>query len=281
MYAAGRLSRLICPFVARSFPMPYFDGVAGRVHYRHWPADAPQAAVIFLHGFGEHSGLYDRLAAALTSRGIDLWALDEIGHGLSDGRRGLVGSVDALEVNGRRLTALAAAQRPEVPLVLAGHSLGGVTAALATARDPSPWVATVLSGTPIEAPAWVAELEAGAALSLDANDLSADPSYLDALANDPLAFTESEGGPADALPPAWEELAESFATVRSPVLFVHGAEDPVAPVEGSRRWAAELEAGRLAEFAGGRHDILNDTAHAEVAATIADFVLERRHALTT
>jgi alpha-beta hydrolase superfamily lysophospholipase len=257
--------------------MPYFDGVAGRVHYRHWPVDDPQAAVIFLHGFGEHSGLYERLAGALNARAIELWALDEIGHGLSDGPRGLVGSVDALEANGRTLTELA--RRPGVPLVLAGHSLGGVTAALAIARDPSPWAGAVLSGTPIETPAWVAELEPGAAIALDADDLSTDPWYLDALANDPLAFTESEGGPADALPPAWAELASTFAQVTLPVLFVHGGEDPVAPVEGSRRWAAELPSARLAEFDGGRHDILNDSAHADVAAAISDFVLERRHAL--
>jgi alpha-beta hydrolase superfamily lysophospholipase len=259
--------------------MPYFDGVAGRVHYRHWPADAPQAAVIFLHGFGEHSGLYDRLAGELTRRGIELWALDEIGHGLSEGPRGLVGSVDALETNGRRLTEIARAASPGVPLVLAGHSLGGVTTALAIARDPSPWAGAVLSGAPIEPPEWVTQLEPGAALALDANDLSTDPWYLDALANDPLAFTESEGGPADALPPAWDELAQTFAGVRLPVLFVHGEADPVAPVEGSRRWASALADARLAEFPGGRHDILNDSTHEQVAAAIADFVLERRHAL--
>jgi alpha-beta hydrolase superfamily lysophospholipase len=254
--------------------MPYFDGVAGRVHHRHWPAGEPRAGVVFLHGFGEHSGLYDRLAGALNSRGIELWALDEIGHGLSDGPRGLVGSVDALEANGRRLTAIAQAERPGLPLVLAGHSLGGVTAALAVARDPSPWVGAVLSGTPLERPDWAADLKPGDALSLEAQDLSTDPWYLDAMANDPLAFTESEGGPLDSLPPAWEELARTFAGVRVPVLFVHGELDPVAPVAGSRRWAGSLAGARLAEFPGGRHDILNDSAHAQVAAAIGDFVLE-------
>jgi alpha-beta hydrolase superfamily lysophospholipase len=64
-----------------------------------------------------------------------------------------------------------------------------------------------------------------------------------------------------------------------PVLFVHGEADPVAPVVVSRHWAEALADGRLAEIAGGRHDILNDTAHEEVAAAIAEFVLERRAAL--
>lgn len=256
--------------------MPEFNGVSGRVHYRHWPADDPRAAVIFLHGFGEHSGLYDRLGSALVDRGIDLWALDEIGHGLSEGERGIVGTVDALEVNARTLTEIVIDERPAVPLVLAGHSLGGVTAALAVTRDPTPWVGAVLSGTPTEPPGWVTELQESGAegLSLDASDLSSDPWYLDALANDPLAFTETEGSPLDALPAAWDELGPRFAGVRVPVLFIHGSDDPIAPVEGARRWADALPEGSLAEFAGARHDVLNEAVHEDVATAIADWVLE-------
>jgi alpha-beta hydrolase superfamily lysophospholipase len=262
--------------------MPDFDGVQGRVHYRAWRSPRPRAALVFLHGFGEHSGLYERLAEALTARGIDLWALDEIGHGLSDGERGIVGSVDALEANARAFTEIVRRARPGLPLVLAGHSLGGVTAALAIARDASPWSGVVLSGTPIEPPQWAQEqiASAGDGLALLPEDLSSDPWYLNALANDPLAFTETEGSPLDALPTAWEELARTFAGVRTPVLFIHGGDDPVAPIEGSRRWADELADGRLREFPGARHDVLNETVHASVAAAIADWVLARTAAPT-
>jgi alpha-beta hydrolase superfamily lysophospholipase len=253
--------------------MPYFHGAGGRIHHRTWPADDPRAAIVLLHGFGEHAGLYERLAGALNARRIDLWAIDEVGHGLSDGERGAVGSLDDLEANGRRLTAIAAAERPGVPLFLAGHSLGGVTAALSIARDASPWTGAVLSGTPIEPPAWVAEAAEADTLALEASDLSSDPAYLDALANDPLAFTETTANPLDVLPAGWEELSRTFAGVGLPVLFVHGELDPLAPVAGSRRWAQALASASLAEFAGARHDILNETAHAEVAAAIAEWVL--------
>ena len=64
-----------------------------------------RAAVVFLHGFGEHAGLYHRLGNALSSSGVELWALDEIGHGLSDGERATIRSVDDLVENGRRLAA--------------------------------------------------------------------------------------------------------------------------------------------------------------------------------
>jgi alpha-beta hydrolase superfamily lysophospholipase len=230
---------------------------------------------VFLHGFGEHSGLYGRLANALTGRRIDLWALDQIGHGLSDGQRGITGPIDALVSNARLLTGLAQTRGSGAPLFLAGHSLGGVAAAVAAAREASPWSGVVLSGTPIEPPAWVERMLAGddGGLAFEPTDLSSDAWYLDALANDPLAFTESEGSPLKALAAGWMELAERISAVELPVLFVHGSDDPVAPVQVSREGASRLADANLAEFPGARHDVLNEQAHDAVAATIADWIL--------
>jgi alpha-beta hydrolase superfamily lysophospholipase len=105
----------------------------------------------------------------------------------------------------------------------------------------------------------------------------ATPFYLDELAYDPLAFTSAAGARtlATVLPPAWDELAGTFGQVTLPVLFVHGSEDPVVPAAHARAWSGRLAGARLAEFAGARHDILNETVHREVAAAIAEFV---RHA---
>ncbi len=40
--------------------MPFLQTDPARVYYRHWPAPEPRAAMVFLHGFGEHTGLYHR-----------------------------------------------------------------------------------------------------------------------------------------------------------------------------------------------------------------------------
>jgi alpha-beta hydrolase superfamily lysophospholipase len=255
--------------------MPYFAGVAGKTYFKVWRAVPPRlASVIFLHGFGEHSGLYHRLGNALATAGIDLWALDEIGHGLTDGARAAIDSIDDLVANGRTLTGLAAADGG--PLILAGHSLGAAAAAVAVARDASAYRGLVLSGAPLSALDWVTEMiaEGTGTLSLELADLSADPFYLDELENDPLAFTSADGARSLQLilPPAWAELDRSLGAVTLPVLLVHGSEDPVVPVRIARDWSARLPAARLAEFAGGRHDILNETVHRDVAAAIIEFV---------
>jgi len=258
--------------------LPYFDGAAGRVYFRAWRAPGPtSAAVIFLHGFGEHSGLYHRFGDALTAAGIDLWALDEIGHGLSDGPRAVIESIDDLVQNGRLLTALADTAEPGRPIFLAGHSLGAAAAAVSASRDPSAYRGLILSGAPLSPLGWVAVLSAagaGATLSLSPADLSADPFYLDELENDPLAFTGAEGvcGLLSTLPPAWAEFRASFGRMALPVLFVHGAQDPIVPAAIARDWSARVPDGRLAEFAGARHDVLNETVHREVAATITEFI---------
>jgi alpha-beta hydrolase superfamily lysophospholipase len=235
------------------------------------------ATVVFLHGFGEHSGLYHRLGNALNGAGIDLWALDEIGHGLTEGERGVIGSVGNLVENGRRLTAIAEATQPGRPVWLAGHSLGAAAAAVSAVRDPGRYAGLILSGAALSPLDWVLALGAPGAPDLDLNpaDLSSDPFYLDELAHDPLAFTSAADARslAVAFPAAWDELAGGFGQAALPVLLVHGAKDPVVPVAHARGWAARLKQARLAEFPGARHDILNETVHREVAATIAEFVL--------
>jgi len=57
-------------------------------------------------------------------------------------------------------------------------------------------------------------------------------------------------------------------------LAVHGVNDPIAPVGAVRAYAEQIEPLQLSEFAGGRHDILNDTVHSEVAAAIVNFIDE-------
>ncbi len=257
--------------------MPTFDGAAGRVYYKAWRVPGPRvAALVFLHGFGEHSGLYHRLGNALNAAGIELWALDEIGHGLTEGERAVIDSVDDLVENGRRLAALAGQAQPGAPVWLAGHSLGAAAAAVSAVRDPGGYAGLILSGAPLSPLDWVAALadDADAGLDLDPADLSADPFYLDELAHDPLAFTSAAGGRsiATVLTQAWAVIGAGLAGLPLPVLLIHGTEDPVVPVGQARVWASRLKGARLVEFAGARHDILNETVHRQVAETIIDFI---------
>jgi alpha-beta hydrolase superfamily lysophospholipase len=254
--------------------MPFLEHPKGSVYYRHWPAPEPRAVVIFLHGFGEHTGVYHRYGFALNAAGIDLWAVDQFGHGLSPGVRGDFGSIEDSSQLAETLTKIAEAARPGLPLIAQGHSFGAVVTLARLLDQPDRYRAGVISGAPLIP---IPELlDNDSSFDLDPHWLSNDPFYLDLLENDPLAFTDADGAPlARALDTAWDRFGHDLPTLTVPTLAVHGVADPIAQIGAVRAYAEQIEALQLKEFPGGGHDILNDTMHREVADAIIAFIHER------
>ena len=253
--------------------MPFIDGAAGRIYYRHWSTpEPPTTSLVFLHGFGEHSGLYHRYASELRPHGVDLWALDQYGHGLSDGQRGRLDSLDEAVDAARRLTALVSQTSPGASILLGGHSLGSTVALLTALDDPAPYRGIVLTGAAISPLPWPEPgAEALTELSLDA--LSSDTFYRDELANDPLAFTE--GDLADIVgrlfPAAWQRFDDELESLRLPVLAIHGRDDAVAPIDGVLAWRSRLPNLIVEPIDNAAHDVLNEVAHTRVADLVGEF----------
>jgi len=254
--------------------MPFFDHERGQVYYRHWAIPDPRAAVIFLHGFGEHTGLYHRYGFALNAAGVDLWALDQFGHGLSPGERGQLGTIEDSSALAETLTSLAEQESPGIPLVAQGHSYGSVVTLFRLLEQPDRYVAGVISGAPLVPIA--AMLDLNTAMNLDIRGLSDDPFYLDCIENDPLGFTTADGRALTReLDRAWHRFGPDLPALVVPTLAVHGEIDPIAPVGAVRAYSEEISALRITEFAGARHDVLNDTMHQEVADAIIGFIGEQ------
>jgi alpha-beta hydrolase superfamily lysophospholipase len=255
--------------------MPFLEtassGPEGRAYYRHWASPEPRAAVVFLHGFGEHTGLYHRYGFALNAAGIDLWAVDQYGHGLTPGDRGDFRSLEASIALGDRLAELVAAETPDIPVVAQGHSFGAVATLWKLVAEAGPYRAAVVSGAPLVPVGGL--VDADSTFEIAPSQLSSDPFYLDAMENDPLAFVDADGGPlARELDRGWDTFGATLPTLGTPTLAVHGSNDPIAPVGALRAYAEQIEPLSLIEIEGGGHDILNDVTHAEVAAAIADFI---------
>ncbi|HET7739990.1 MAG TPA: alpha/beta fold hydrolase [Mycobacterium sp.] len=252
--------------------MPFLDTDGPSAYYRHWASAEPSAAVVFLHGFGEHTGLYHRYAFALNAKGIDVWAVDQLGHGLSPGTRGDFGSIEASSALAEELTQLAEQTSPGLPLVAAGHSFGSIVTLFRVLENPDRYRAAVISGAPLIP---IAEmLDADSSFDLDPSWLSADPFYLDSLENDPLAFVDANGATLTReLDRAWDRFGADLPSLAIPTLAVHGESDPIADIGAVRAYAEQIERLELVESPGGHHDILNDVNHREVAAVVADFVI--------
>ncbi|ANQ74641.1 hydrolase [Prescottella equi] len=147
--------------------MPFFDGRTGQVHFRHWPAAGgavPTVSLVFLHGLGQHSGQYHRFAGAMTASGIDVWAIDHTGHGLSEGDPGVGAPLSDLAADAAALADIALAELPEVPQAVMGHSLGAVTALTMLAHRDHDFASAVLCGIPrsaVEQHGWAELSDAG------------------------------------------------------------------------------------------------------------------------
>ena len=101
------------------------DGLS--LHLQHWPVAAARS-VLIVHGLGEHIGRYTHVAAQLNAWGWQVFGYDQRGHGRSEGQRGgLRAADDLLHDLAAVIDAVRAAQPG--PLVLLGHSMGGLVAA--------------------------------------------------------------------------------------------------------------------------------------------------------
>ena len=104
---------------------------------------------------------------------------------------------------------------------------------------------------------------------------STHPEYLHALLHDPLTW---DGGfrteTVRALAATWPEIATGLAEGRPdvPVLFVHGEDDPVVPIDDARANVAALPQARLIAFPGDLHDVLNEHDRVAVHEDVAAFV---------
>ena len=80
------------------------------------------------HGYGEYGERYARLAERLSAAAFTAWAHDQRGHGLSEGRRGVLDRLDNATSDLGAMVELAAERDPETPVFVLGHSMGGAIA---------------------------------------------------------------------------------------------------------------------------------------------------------
>src|ERR1044072_8967419 len=97
---------------------------------REWASDSapgwPWASVLLVHGLGEHSGRYEHVGDQMTSAGLEVQAYDRRGQGGSGGRRGDIERWSQFHDDLAERLAVVRAGSAGRPVVLYGHSLGGL-----------------------------------------------------------------------------------------------------------------------------------------------------------
>lgn len=263
---------------------------------RHWPADeveaggawagAPWASVLIVHGLGEHSGRYERVGDQFASAGLDVWAYDHRGNGGSAGRRGHVDRWSQLHDDlEERLRAVRAGAEGH-PVVLYGHSMGGlVVAGYFTLPDrPRPDLAVLTApGLDSTLPAWkksLARVLSGIAPTLavpngiDPSTLSRDPSVgARAAADEACAKASTARFGAEALAEQ-ERVRHECARITVPTLVLHGLDDGLVPASASEVLATVPGVERRT-YPGLRHELHNEPEGPQIIDEVIAWLRER------
>src|SRR4029450_4438186 len=149
-------------------------GSRGRIVLHEWPSEHPRYIALIAHGYGEHAARYGHVADHLVRHGGAVYAPDHLGHGRSEGERALIERADAMVEDLEAAARKAGDNPPELPVVLIGHSMGGIVAARFAQRHASQIAGLVLSGPAIGGSAAIAWLRALDPLA----DVLVDPSAL-------------------------------------------------------------------------------------------------------
>lgn len=111
---------------------------------RHLQASVPEKGILLIsHGLGEHAGRYGRFAMFMAGRGFHVYAHDHRGHGLTKAPDAPLGRFAAREGvakvldDVRTIRDLAVTEHPGLPVILFGHSMGGLIALNATEAMPT------------------------------------------------------------------------------------------------------------------------------------------------
>ncbi|NNN35677.1 alpha/beta hydrolase [Streptomyces sp. S3(2020)] len=249
-----------------------------KIVVREWPHERPRYVALVVHGYGEHIGRYEELAGILHRHGAAVFGPDHRGHGKSAGERVLVEDFEDVVTDVHTVADLARAAHPGLPLVLIGHSMGGLISARFAQRHGAELAALVLSGPVIgdwELPRQLIALAEIPDTPISPASLSRDPSVGAAYVADPLVWHGPMKRPTvESFLRTLETVAKGGDIGRLPLLWLHGDDDRLVPLAGSRVGVEQLDGGALTEriFPGARHEVFNETNRAEVFADLTRFL---------
>ncbi len=263
------------------------DGI--RLYLREWARQPAAGTILIVHGLGEHIGRYEHVAKFVNAHGWRAVGYDHRGHGRSGGGRGVLARGDDLLVD---LAQVIDAVRGETtgPLVLLGHSLGGLVAARFVAgglERPRPaWhreVEALMLSSPVLASnmsfvqkAMLAVLEPltpnlAVGNAVKSAWLSRDPAVVAAYDADPRVHDRIAPRLARFVVDSGTAVLARAATWTVPTLLLWAGSDRVVDARGSAAFAAAAPPGVVSSraFAPLFHEIFNEPEQAEVLSALA------------
>lgn len=246
------------PVSSESTLSTYTASDGDNIALQDWPLPdglALRGMVLLVHGLGEHAGRHDDLAQRLNSWGFAVRGYDQYGHGESGGARGTLPTSTRLLDDLADIIDSTRLRMPKgAPLILLGHSMGGLVAGRfvslgrrrvdglvmsSPALDPglNPLQKLLLATLP-----WVVpNLTVGN--GLDPAFISHDPEVVEAYRRDPLVHDRVSGRVGRFIADAAAATVASAGDWKVPTLLLYAGADRIVNPAGSRAFAAAAPPG--------------------------------------
>jgi acylglycerol lipase len=255
-----------------------------------WPADNARANLLLQHGLGEYATryehMYSQLIPKLNERGFNVYAIDLPGHGQSAGPRAVVDLTEAVDSHLRARKLIPT----DVPLVLYGHSLGGLLTAGSIVADPEGIAAAVIASSALQGKVnpiqrklgeWLVRVNPTGRAPVKVGDtttLTRDKELVQQILNDPMMF---HGQPrvlsAMTVVNVSDMVWAGVSRFTPPTLIMHGTADQSTPYRQSERLFSKIAAEdkTLKIYPDAAHELLNDIIHEEVERDLFEWLEQR------
>lgn len=262
-----------------------------KLYYQCWlPHEELCGVVVFIHGFGDHSGRHGKLVQAVCEKGWAFYGCDLRGHGQSPGQRGYIGSWDEYREDVRRFIEFVHTKFPTLPLFLMGYSMGGLLVlnyglhyrdhlqgiiAMGPAIGDVGISPVLMFFAKILDKLWPRfSLEAG----LESDGLCRDEKVVEEIENDPLSHGKGT-------PRLGTELLKVRAWTRAnafdwklPLLLLHGKADRIAYPEETEQFFSTVSSSdkTIKLYEGAYHELDSEPNKNEVFRDIVTWLEEHR-----
>jgi alpha-beta hydrolase superfamily lysophospholipase len=261
-----------------------FRGAGGLdLFYQRWRSvEAPVAALILVHGFGEHSGRYTNVVDRLAPCGYAIYSFDLRGHGRSPGPRGHINTWAEFRQDVAAFVRLVTQLESACPMFLMGHSLGGLIVLDYVIRSPGGLRGVIASGPVLGEVGLspllfalsrvVSRVWPGFSMDtrLDASAISRDPKVVQAYRDDPLVHGLGSARLGTETTAARKWVLAHAGDLRLPFLLIQGGADRLVDPRGSQaffeRVASTDKEYRVYEDAC--HEVHNDICAPQMLADL-------------
>lgn len=260
------------------------------IFFQAWTAKDPRGTIVVTHGLAEHSECYNEFAQNLNQSSWDVYIWDLPGHGRSAGKRGYISDFEVFVDDFKIFVDLVNEERAsELPLVMFGHSMGGLITLKALCRDKNPVQASALI---LSSPAMGYAIKVSAVknkLAHIANkwmptltlfneikyaDLSRDQDKIDSYCRDSLRHDKISPAIYLGMQENFEYVLDHVDRIQLPTMMQLAGIDRIVSTPKSRELYEQIPAKRkrLEVYPDSYHEVFNDLDKEKCYEDLKDFL---------